>query len=89
MLTYFLPELRKEFDDPTEAGQWMRSSRLDAMAAALEVSSSQVDIDGLKSLPDPWARPLLFGQALTSESHVAKEAGRRQWRGLRSEEHTV
>lgn len=80
--TYFLPELNADFQAPEDHGDWMRPGRLDAMAGALRISNDQVEIDALKSLPDPWARPLIFGQALTSQEHVAKDSARAKWRGL-------
>lgn len=82
MPTYFLPELNADFQAPEDHGDWMRPGRLDAMAGALRISNDQVEIDALKSLPDPWARPLIFSQALTAQVHVAKDSARRKWRGL-------
>ncbi|MEM1194965.1 MAG: hypothetical protein AAGH57_02580 [Pseudomonadota bacterium] len=82
MPTYFLPELNADFQAPEDHGDWMRPGRLDAMAGALRISNDQVEIDALKSLPDPWARPLIFSQALTAQIHVAKDSARRKWRGL-------
>ena len=83
-LTYNLPKLRTDADypDPEVAGTWMRSGRLDDMAKSLDLSINETEIDALKSLPDPWARALLFNQALTTKDHIAKNDARKQWRGL-------
>ncbi len=80
---YNLPPLdNSSFPDPDRAGEWEIAGRLDDMASSLRLPTDQVEIDSLKSLPDPWARPLLFAQALTQAKHVAKDDARDQWRGL-------
>ncbi len=83
MAIYNLPPLKNDkFADPDRTGIWEPSGRLDDMASSLVIAAEDVDIDGLKSLPDPWARPLLFSQALTTAGHVAAHDARSQWRGL-------
>ncbi|WP_164117587.1 hypothetical protein [Sphingorhabdus sp. Alg239-R122] len=83
MAIYNLPPLTNEkFADPDVTGVWEPSGRLDDMADSLVIAAEEVNIDGLKSLPDPWARPLLFSQALTTKGHVAANDARAQWRGL-------
>ncbi len=83
MAIYNLPPLKNDkFADPDVVGVWDPSGRLDDMASSLVIAAEEVDIDGLKSLPDPWARPLLFSQALTTAGHVAAHDARSQWRGL-------
>lgn len=82
-LIYNLPKLNNEdYPDPSKAGAWLTSGRLDDMANSLDIPSETAKIDDLKSLPDPWARPLLFNQALTTKGHIAKADAREQWRGL-------
>ncbi|MBH5323304.1 hypothetical protein [Aurantiacibacter sediminis] len=80
---YNLPKLNfEDYPPATASGVWMKSGALNDMASSLELSNDDVEIDGLKSLPDPWARPLLFNQALTTKGHIAKADARDQWRGL-------
>lgn len=81
---YNLPKLTDEgdFASPSRAGEWLESGRLGDLAASLDNNTDAIDIDRLKSLPDPWARPLLFNQALTTKDHIAKAAAQSQWRGL-------
>ena len=83
MAVYNLPPLTNEkFADPDVTGVWEPSGRLDDMADSLIIAADSVGIDRLKSLPDPWARPLLFSQALMTKGHVAASDARDQWRGL-------
>ncbi|MFO6430267.1 hypothetical protein ACLBKT_09285 [Erythrobacter sp. W302b] len=81
---YNLPKLTDEADypSPPRAGEWLESGRLGDLATSLDNNTDAIDIDRLKSLPDPWARPLLFNQALTTKDHIAKAGARAQWRGL-------
>jgi hypothetical protein len=82
--TYNLPKLTEEADyqSPTRAGEWLESGRLLDLANSLDNNTDAIDIDRLKSLPDPWARPLLFNQALMTKDHIAKAGAQAQWRGL-------
>lgn len=81
---YNLPKLTDDgdFASPPRAGAWLESGRLGDLASSLDNNTDVIDIDRLKSLPDPWARPLLFNQALTTKDHIAKTGARAQWRGL-------
>ena len=82
-IIYNLPELEySDYAAAPRAGEWLRSGRLGDLAASISDKTEEIDIDRLKSLPDPWARPLLFNQALTTADHVAKKTAREQWRGL-------
>ena len=81
--THNLTKLKGAYPEPTTFGLWTPSARLDEMAASIEIAVTQTEIDRLKSIPDPWARPLLFNQALTGgETHIAKADAVKQWRGL-------
>lgn len=81
---YNLPKLIDDgaFAGPSRPGEWLESGRLFDLADSLDNNTDAIDIDRLKSLPDPWARPLLFNQALTTRDHIAKAGARTQWRGL-------
>lgn len=81
--THNLTKLVGAYPEPKGFGAWTKSARLDEMAASIDLAVSEAEIDSLKSVPDPWARPLLFNQALTGgEKHIAKADAVRQWRGL-------
>ena len=84
-LTHNLTKLDGDYPPPTSFGAWTKSARLDAMADAIDPAVTEVEIDSLKSVPDPWARPLLFNQALTvpgKKKHIAWTDAVEQWRGL-------
>lgn len=49
---------------------------------ALDISNDEVRPERLKSVPNPWARLLLFEQALYERSHPAHRAIRSEWRGM-------
>lgn len=83
---YNLPKLTEQADypSPQRTGEWLEPGRLGDLATSLDNNTDVIDIDRLKSIPDPWARPLLFNQALTTKDHIAKVGARAQWRGLLS-----
>ena len=76
------PLISGKYRDPDATGRWAQSGPLGDLATSLDVPRSEAEIDRLKSLPDVWARPLLFGHALTNKDHIARKAAIRQWRGL-------
>lgn len=83
-LTYVLPALASSgsMDAPKAAGTWLKIERLDALAESLKVGVKSADREGIKSIPDPWAQPLLFERSLLDTRHPLHEATRLQWRGL-------
>jgi hypothetical protein len=84
----FLPQLDQELQPPMpNAGADFGAhggglSVLSKYSAALVVSHGDVPTERLKSVPSPWARLLLFEQALFSDRHPAHERIVQEWRGL-------
>ena len=79
MPSKFFPLLPKLYDNvaiaPTKAGQWAdaRGTRgtdhfLRGLADGIAVAESSKDIDSIDSIPDVWARPILFRMALFASS---------------------
>lgn len=83
-LTYVLPALVDSgpLDAPKSAGAWLKIERLDALAEALKVGVKSTDREGIKSIPDPWAQPLLFERSLLDSRHPLRDVTRNHWRGL-------
>jgi hypothetical protein len=69
------------FPDPPQTGVWDErpQSHLGILGEAVEVASVSHRIH---SIPDPWARAILFDRALYDEDHVLHEQVRGEWRGL-------
>src|SRR5690606_5342198 len=55
---------------------------LEKYSSALAVRHTDVAPERLKSVPSPWARLLLFEQALYSELHPVHHKIVSEWRGL-------
>lgn len=64
-----------------EFGTWDVRTRdsLDKLGNGLKVDKVETEIS---SIPDMWARPLLFEMALLNPEHVLHERIRGEWRGL-------
>src|SRR5579871_4348281 len=68
------------FPDPQAAGVWEeRPTQLSHLAEAIEIPSEPQRV---YSIPDPWARALLFDRALYDESHKLHSIVLGEWRGL-------
>jgi hypothetical protein len=65
----------------SEAGKWdvREASELEVLSESLNVE--RVDFD-INSIPDMWARPLLFEMALYDPEHLAHKRTLGEWRGL-------
>jgi hypothetical protein len=63
------------------AGTWVSRSRaeLDNLSKGLKVDPIETDIS---SIPDVWARPLLFEMALLNDQHILHQRILGEWRGL-------
>ncbi|MHC3127110.1 hypothetical protein OB03_07285 [Brevundimonas sp. GN22] len=83
-LTYVLPalDINGPMDAPKAAGSWLKIERLDALAESLKVGVKSADREGIKSIPDPWAQPLLFERSLLDTRHPLHDHTRQQWRGI-------
>ncbi len=55
------------------------NSRLRQIAEALDIPSR---VTKVHSIPDPWARPILFQRALFDQTHVLHDLVQGEWRGL-------
>jgi len=82
----YLPKLKEGTDDavmvPHELRKWddrQAKTRLGHLANAIEVPSG---VESVHSIPDPWARMILFASALREEDHVLHRKVRGEWRGL-------
>lgn len=85
---HYLPSLKKGTNIPPPAvpGSWLPVSRreIEAIAGGLAVGDGAKG-RGANSVPDVWARPLLFHSAIRPKSeHPLHEALQEEWRGLLS-----
>lgn len=81
----FLPELDQHRPAPSSSDWSSHAGGLDVLSAfadSLVDRSEDPPATRLKSVPSPWARPLLFGHALTNPNHPAHEEILREWKGL-------
>lgn len=87
MTMRFLPALDQALQPPAPGGSdWSGHGAglgvLGQYSASLSVPTSGVPAERLKSVPSPWARLLLFEQALFSKRHPCHAAILNEWRGL-------
>jgi hypothetical protein len=83
-MTYpILPKLRVDHNvkSLTEAGKWdlRDQDSLRKLSDGLNVDKVETEIS---SIPDMWARPILFEMALINREHVLYERIRGEWRGV-------
>ena len=84
----FLPTLDQSRapDPPGGEGKWTRydagPSALLNLSNVLVVPQTDTPAEKLKSVPSPWARLLLFEQALFSQQHPAHQQILQEWKGL-------
>src|SRR3712207_15046 len=78
-----LPKLKSDHNVGVfkEAGKWDARTRdaLDKLSNGLKVDKIETEIS---SIPDMWARPMLFEMALFNAKHVLHERVLGEWRGL-------
>ncbi|WP_263384338.1 hypothetical protein [Granulicella arctica] len=82
----YLPKLKSGNDNtvslPSEPGVWDEKqgyNRMGALAKAIDVPPGG---SAVHSVPDPWARVLLFARALYSKDHTLHPQVLGEWRGL-------
>lgn len=85
---HYLPSLRKGTNliQPPVAGAWLSVTRreIEALSQGLEINDS-ARRRAATSLPDVWARPLLFHSAIRpSSDHPMRQELLEEWRGLMS-----
>src|SRR3712207_4847757 len=78
-----LPKLRPNHNvkNVPEAGKWDVRTRdaLEKLSSGLKVDKIETEIS---SIPDMWARPMLFEMALFNPQHVLHDRVLGEWRGL-------
>lgn len=82
----YLPEVDGNISEPPTAGTWHDNGRkaLRAVGDGIVLASDAVS-RGVSSVPDVWARPLLFQSALRPGSkHPLRAQLLQEWRGLLS-----
>ncbi|GEM_PF-632906 len=87
-----LPRLKKDTDsDKTsklaefkENGEWRvgTSAELSALSKSLEIDEFDLSYLEVDSIPDMWARPILFEMAFFNEHHLLHKRIVAEWRGL-------
>lgn len=83
---FYLPELESNIAVPQHKAHWYNNDEkiLRGISEGI-VISEQTKTRGVSSIPDIWARPLLFQSALRDNSkHPLKEKCIQEWRGLLS-----
>ncbi len=87
MSSFFLPQLKvtHQVSPASSHGKWdpRESAELDKLGRALEASVDLHSFD-VDSIPDIWARPLLFQMALLDPDHALHDQVTGEWRGLAS-----
>jgi hypothetical protein len=78
-----LPRLKKDsrVRNFQNAGQWdvRKQTELEDLSGSLDVERVEFEVN---SIPDMWARPLLFEMALFDRHHALHPRVRGEWRGL-------
>jgi hypothetical protein len=83
MTYHILPKLKvnNNVQNINQSGTWAVRTRdlLDKLSKGLKVDKVETEIN---SIPDMWARPMLFEMALFDQEHVLHERILGEWRGL-------
>ena len=82
----YLPEIDSNIGEPPVAGQWSAYDRKIMLAISDGIVISEgAQGRGVSSVPDVWARPLMFQSAIRPDSqHPLRERLVQEWRGLLS-----
>jgi hypothetical protein len=82
----YLPEIASNIGEPPVAGQWNAYDRKIMLAISDGIVISEgAQGRGVSSVPDVWARPLMFQSAIRPDSrHPLRERLVQEWRGLLS-----
>ena len=82
-----LPQLKDghNVSSPKEPGLWENKDRvlLQSVAKGIEVDEAAVK-RGVSSIPDMYARPMVFLSAFLKENHPLHKSVIKEWRGLLS-----
>ena len=81
----FLPNLGSEHP-PTPGSDWSANAGRGALSdfadSLIVQGANDTPTDQLRSVPSPWARPLLFHHALRSRHHTSHHQIVAEWRGI-------
>lgn len=83
---FFLPELESNIPVPKEAAHWYNNDKkiITGISDGILIDE-KARTTGVSSIPDIWARPLLFQSAIkTNSKHPLKKKCIQEWRGLLS-----
>lgn len=82
----FVPRVLDNGPAPHDKAEWTRHENglisLAKYSAALEVADTRTTLQELRSIPTPWARLLIFEQALYNHQHPSRADLVPEWRGL-------
>ncbi len=83
---FFLPELEANIPVPKENAHWFNNDKKIILGISDGILVDEKTITkGVSSIPDIWARPLLFQSAIRSNSrHPLRKKCIQEWRGLLS-----
>lgn len=81
---FFLPELESNIPVPKENAHWFNNERKIILGISDGILIDEQALSrGVSSIPDIWARPLLFQSAIkTNSKHPLKSKCIQEWRGL-------
>lgn len=81
---FFLPELDSNIPVPKENAHWFNNERKIILGISDGILIDELALSrGVSSIPDIWARPLLFQSAIkTNSKHPLKNKCIQEWRGL-------
>ncbi|MEZ5308092.1 MAG: hypothetical protein R2684_13180 [Pyrinomonadaceae bacterium] len=83
MPKHLLPSLKSGHNvtNINSVGEWQRRDAIELykISSGLDVNQATIKVN---SIPDVWARPLLFEMALADSSHPLHEEIKGEWRGL-------
>lgn len=83
---FYLPEIDSNIPVPKETAQWFNNDKKIILGISDGILiDEQAQTKGVSSIPDIWARPLLFQSAVKANSkHPLRKRCVQEWRGLLS-----
>ncbi len=83
---FYLPQLSGEnISVPKEKAHWNNNDKKIILQISDSITVGEKEITrGVSSIPDIWARPLLFQSALRNQQHPLHKECVQEWRGLMS-----
>ena len=78
-----LPKLKEEHSISLNASGVWQPQDIANIIRSINIDNSQVaGMEGINSIPNIWARPLLFEMALYDNKHILHNRIVQEWRGL-------